>query len=191
VRLPLDLTGFEEGSVIGEASRLYRRVKDGMEIVVKMCAVLQFEAGEVEMEIETLLNLRHPLITAPIVFGLSERVLKIGRLDAAAGFLPDGVSAAAAWWTPTAKAEAVVRIALALPFAHGLGRLRGGLKVGNILVDGRGRIQIADFRPMRRDGGLSGEGEGEGDSARGPQSDAAGRKFFRRGMLATGGYFSV
>jgi hypothetical protein len=70
-RLPLDLTGFEEGSVIGEASRLYRRVKDGMEIVVKAFDVSQFETGEVEREIENLSNLRHPLIAAPIGFAFA------------------------------------------------------------------------------------------------------------------------
>jgi hypothetical protein len=67
-RLPLDLTGFEEGSVIGESSRLYRREKDGMEIVVKAFDVSEFEALGVEREIENLSNLRHPLIAGPIGF---------------------------------------------------------------------------------------------------------------------------
>jgi serine/threonine protein kinase len=61
------------------------------------------------------------------------------------------------------KAEAVLGIALALRFSHGLGLLHGGLTSGNVLFDGEGQIQIADFRPMRRDGGLSG---GEGWSPR-------------------------
>jgi hypothetical protein len=71
-RLRLDLTGFEEGSVIGEAIRLYRRVKDGMEIVVKAFDVSEFDSGEIDLEIENLSNLRHPLIAAPIRLGFSE-----------------------------------------------------------------------------------------------------------------------
>jgi hypothetical protein len=157
-RFPLDLTGFEEGSVIGEANRLYRRVKDGLQIVVKAFDVSEFDSGEVEIEIENLSNLRHPLIAAPIGFAFSEGKLQIERLHAAGGSLAEVISAEPAWWIPTAKAEAVVGIALALRFAHGLGLLHGGLKAGNILFDGEGRVQIADFRPMRRDGGFSGEG---------------------------------
>jgi hypothetical protein len=161
-RPPLDLTGFEEGSEIGEASCLYRRENNGIEIVVKAFDVSQFDLGEVEREIENLSNLRHPLIAAPIGFGFSEGEgkLKIGRVHAAGGSLAEVVSAGPAWWTPTAKAEAVVGIALALRFAHGLGLLHGGLNSWNVLFDGGGRIQIADFRPMRRDGGFSGEREG-------------------------------
>jgi hypothetical protein len=72
-------------------------------------------------------------------------------LHAAGGSLTAVISAGPAWWTPTAKAEADVGI------AHGLGLLYGGPKAGNVLFDGGGRIQIADFRPMRRGGGSSRE----------------------------------
>jgi hypothetical protein len=51
---------------------LYRGVKDGMEIVMTAFDVSQFEAFEVEREIEILLNLRHPLIAWPIDFALAE-----------------------------------------------------------------------------------------------------------------------
>jgi hypothetical protein len=163
-RLPLDLTGFEEGSVIGEVSHLYRVEKDGMEmeIVVEAFDVSEFATLEIEREIENLSNLRHPLIAAPIGFALSEGEgkLKIGRLHAAGGSLAEGISSNPAWWTPTAKAEAVVGIVLALRFAHGLGLLHGGLKADNALFDGEWGIQIADFHVMRRDGGFSGEVEG-------------------------------
>jgi hypothetical protein len=158
-RLPLDLTGFENGSVIGEVSRLYRRVSDGMEIFVRAFDVSEFDSDEVEREIENLSNLRHPLIAAPIGFALSSPELKIGRLHAAGGSLAEVVSSKPVWWTPTAKAEAVVGIALALRFAHGLGLLHGGLNSGTVLFDGRGRIQIADFSPLRRDGGFLRDGE--------------------------------
>jgi hypothetical protein len=160
--LQLDLTGFEEFSMIGEAIRLYRCENDGMEIVVKAFDVSEFEAGEVEMEIENLSNLRHPVIAAPIGFAFSEGEgqLTIGRLHLAGGSLAEVVSSNPAWWTPTAKAEAIVGIALALRFSHGLGLLHGGLNAGNLLFDDVGRLQIADFSPMRRDGGFSGKGEG-------------------------------
>jgi hypothetical protein len=79
-------------------------------------------------------------------------------MHAAGGSLAVVVSSNQAWWTPTAKAEAVVAIALALRFAHGLGLLYGGLNAGNVLFDGEGRIQIADFSPMRRDAIFSVEG---------------------------------
>jgi hypothetical protein len=94
VRRPLDLTEFEEGSVIGEASHLYRPVQDGPEIFVKAFDVLEFDSDEVEIEIENLSNLRHPLISQTIGFGFSEgeRKLKIGRLHAAGGSLAEVVS---------------------------------------------------------------------------------------------------
>jgi hypothetical protein len=139
-RLPLDLTGFEEESAIGEVSRLYRRVSDGLQIVVEAVDVSEFEAGEVEREMENLSNLRHPLISKTIGFTLAEGKLKVGRLHAAGGSLAEVVSSKPAWGTPTAKAEAVVGIALALRFAHGLGLLHGGLKSENVLFDGGGRI---------------------------------------------------
>jgi serine/threonine protein kinase len=143
-----------------------------MEIVMTAFDVSEFEAGEVEIEIENLSNLRHPLISKAMVFasGEGEGKLKIGRLHAAGGSLAEVISSNPAWWTPTAKAEAVVGIALALRFAHGLGLLHGCLNSGNVLFDGGGRIQIADFRPIRRDGGLSWAGacvgDGEGWSPR-------------------------
>jgi serine/threonine protein kinase len=55
--------------------------------------------------------------------------------------------------TPTAKAKAVGRIALALRFAPGLGLLHGALKPGNVLFGADRRIQIADFTPIRLERG--------------------------------------
>jgi hypothetical protein len=156
-RLPLDLTGFEERSVIGESSRLYRRLQDGMEIVVEAFDVSQFDSEEGEREIENLSNLRHPLISQTIGFAFAGGRLQLGRLHAAGGSLAEVVSSKPAWWTPTAKAEAVVGIVLALRFVHSLGLLHGALNTGNVLFDGGGRIQITDFRPIRRGGGFSGK----------------------------------
>jgi hypothetical protein len=176
-RLPLDLTAFEERSAMGESSHLYRREKNGMEIVVKAFDVSQFEEGELELEIENLSNLRHPLISQTIGFALAEGKLKIGRLHAVGGSLAEVISSNPAWWTPTAKAAAIVGIALALRFAHGLGLLHGGLNSGNVLFDGGFRMQIAAFRPMRRSGCFSGEGEEDGDGdgeGWSPQVDVSG-----------------
>jgi serine/threonine protein kinase len=80
-------------------------------------------------------------------------------LHGSGGTLADILSAKPAWWTPTAKVKAVMGIALALRFSHGLGLLHGGLNSGNVFFDGDRRVQIADFSPSRRDGGFSGEGE--------------------------------
>jgi hypothetical protein len=92
--------------------------------------------------------------------GEGRQKLKIGRLHAAGGSLAEVVSSKPVWWTPTAKAVAVVAIGLALRFAHGLGLLHGGLNSGNVLFEAGGRIQIADFCPIRRDGGFSWERQG-------------------------------
>jgi serine/threonine protein kinase len=116
------------------------------------------ERCQIETEIENLLNLRHPLI-APLIgsvfpvesVGLLE--LKTVRLHAAGGSLADILVNPPAWWTPTAKAKAVVGIALALRFAHGLGLLHGAVKAGNFLFDADRRIQIADFSAIRLESG--------------------------------------
>jgi serine/threonine protein kinase len=51
------------------------------------------------------------------------------------------------------KAKAVVRIALGLRFAHGVGLLHGAAKASNILVDADRRIQIAGFSPLGLEAG--------------------------------------
>jgi serine/threonine protein kinase len=113
---------------------------------------------EIAMEIDNLLNLRHPLI-APLIGFVSpvgsgrRRELKIARLRASGGSLADIVANSPAWWTPTAKAKAVVWIALALRFAHALGLLHGAVKADNVLFDADRRIQIADFSAMRLESG--------------------------------------
>jgi serine/threonine protein kinase len=58
-----------------------------------------------------------------------------------------------AWWTATAKARTVVGIALVLRFAHGHGLLHGSLKASNVLFDGDGRVQVADFSSIRLEAG--------------------------------------
>jgi hypothetical protein len=75
--------------------------------------------------------------------------LRTARLHAAGGSRADVLSNPPPWWTPTAKAKAVVGIALALRFAHGLGLLHAAAKAGTVLFDADRRIQIADFSPIR------------------------------------------
>jgi serine/threonine protein kinase len=109
-------------------------------------------------EIENLLNLRHPLIAPLLGFAFpvesdGRREFKIARLHASGGSLADVLLNPPAWWTPTAKAKAVVGIALALQFAHGLGLLHGAVKAENVLFDADRRIQVADFSSMRLDSG--------------------------------------
>jgi serine/threonine protein kinase len=105
-----------------------------------------------------LLNLRHPLIAPLIgfVFPIESDgrwELKTARLHASGGSLADVLANPPAWWTPTAKAKAVVGIALGLRFAHGLGLLHGAVKAGNVLFDADRRIQIADFSSIRLERG--------------------------------------
>jgi hypothetical protein len=156
-----DMSGFEERSVIGQndrvSSQVYERRIDGAVTVVKAISLsgrIDRCQIEIEIEIENLLNLRHPMITPLIGCVLpvelsGQREFKTVRLYATEGSLADVLSNPPAWWTPTAKAKAVVGIALGLRFAHGLGLLHGAVKPSNILFDADRRIQIADFSPIR------------------------------------------
>jgi hypothetical protein len=168
----LDLSAYEEGEVIRQnprvLSQIYRRRSDGVGMVVKAISLSSpADLCKLGTEIENLLNLRHPMI-APLIgcvlsIGSTEqRELKTVRLYAAEGSLADVLSNPPAWWTPTAKAKAVVGIALGLRFAHGLGLLHGAVKASNILFDADRGIQIADFSPIRLETGevepFSGEG---------------------------------
>jgi serine/threonine protein kinase len=168
----LDLSGFDERSVIGRndrvSSQIYRRRIDGALTVVKAISLSgSIERRQIETEIDNLLNLHHPMI-APLIgcvfpVGSSgQRKFRTVRLYATKGSLADVLSNPPAWWTPTAKAKAVVGIALGLRFAHGLGLLHGALKSSNILFDADRQIQIADFSLIRLETGevepFSGEG---------------------------------
>jgi hypothetical protein len=158
----LDLNEFEAGSIITrtdrELTQMYRRVSDG-EFIVLHAIKLSGSIGEraIVREIENLLSLRHPLIASPMgfncVLGGERRELKIGRLGCAGGTLADVISAKPGWWTPTAKAKAVVGIALALRFAHGFVLLHGGVKASAVVFDADGRLQIGDFSGIRLESG--------------------------------------
>jgi serine/threonine protein kinase len=107
-----------------------------------------------DTEIENLLNLRRPII--PLITGCvfpvessGQREFKTVRLYAAEGTLAVVLSNPPGWWTPTAKAKAVVGIVLGLQLAHGFELLHGGVKASNILFDAELHIEIADFSPIR------------------------------------------
>jgi hypothetical protein len=174
--LPLDLTGFEEGSVIGEASRLYRRAKDGMEIVVKAFDVSEFDSGEVEMEIANLSNLRHPLIAAPIGFAFSEGEgeMKIEDRRIAHGGRVSGGSCFGSAGVVDSDSE-----------SEGNRRNCAGASVCARPWTAARRSELGEC-PLRR---------WTGDSNRGLPSDAARWWFFSRwgwrAMVAAGGCFSV
>jgi hypothetical protein len=159
----LDLAAFDEGPALGRSdrgsTRIYRRRIDGALAVVKsVCLSALIGRSQIAIEIENLLNLRHPLIAPLIGFVFlvesgGRRELKTVRLHASGGSLADVLLNPPAWWTPTAKAKAVVGIALALQFAHGLGLLHGAVKADNVPLDADRRIQIADFSAIRLESG--------------------------------------
>jgi serine/threonine protein kinase len=159
----LDLAAFDEGPALRRSDRsstqIYRRAIDGAPAVVKSVSLpAPLGRCQIATEIENLFNLRHPLIApligvvCPVESG-GRWELKTARLHASGGSLADILLNPPAWWTPTAKAKAVVGIALALRFAHGLGLLHGAVKAGNVLFDAERQIQIADFSPLRLESG--------------------------------------
>jgi hypothetical protein len=96
---PLDLTEYEEGSVIG-TSRLYQRRSDRSLIIVRSIPLSEsIEDWQVATEIENLANLRHPLIASPIGFegSIGRRELKIGRSYARGGSLAEVLSNPPPW----------------------------------------------------------------------------------------------
>jgi serine/threonine protein kinase len=153
----LDLSAYEEGEVIRQNARVFsqiylRRIDEVMTVVKAISVSGSIERRQIEPEIENLLNLCHPMIARLIGCTLSmnsteQRELKTVRLYAAEGSLADVLSNPPGSWTPTAKAKAVVGIALGLRFAHGLGLLHGAVKASNILFDADRRIQIPSDVP--------------------------------------------
>jgi serine/threonine protein kinase len=158
----LDLSVFERVQPldIGDEhlSELYRRLSDGLEIVVKLDRRLDIEKREdcwtqieIENEIEKLMNLRHPCVVAPLGFVVSSNwtELKIARMYGRCGSLEEVLQTSPSWWTATAKSIAVVSIALGLRFVQTVGLVCGNLKPSNILFDESHQIQIVDIYPSR------------------------------------------
>jgi hypothetical protein len=155
----LDLSLFEEQSV---SSQIYQRLSDETLIVVKSIDLSKsIGKTQIENELENLLNLSHPLLITPLSFVISRGKLNIGRLYTEVCSLMEVLSTEPTWWTPTAKAKAVVGIALGIRFLHGFGLLHGRLNSRNILFDEEHRIQIADFSTIRLESGVIGGFSGE------------------------------
>jgi hypothetical protein len=172
----VNLSVFEERSIIcdsGEVrNQIYHRIEDEFLVIVKS---KPHSENIGESEIENLINLRHPCITAPIGFVLpiesrSREELKIVRMYLEGCSLLEVVSLNPLWWTSTVKAKAIAGIVLGLRFAHSLGLFHGHLTSHNILFDSDHCIQIVDFEPIILEGienengevirlvGFSGEG---------------------------------
>jgi serine/threonine protein kinase len=154
----VNLSIFEERSIICESdevpNEIYHRIEDEFLVVLKSKSHLEnIEESTIENEIETLINLRHPCIAAPIgfVFGIesgSRRKSKIVRMYLDGCSLLKVISVNPLWWTSTVKAKAVAGLVLGLRFAHSLGLMHGHLTGTNILFDSDHCIQIVDFHPI-------------------------------------------
>jgi serine/threonine protein kinase len=97
------------------------------------------EDCRIGLELDKLLNLRHPCTTAPMGFvvpdELSEsRELKIVGLYVEGISLSEVISTNPVWCTATAKAKAkvVAGIVLGIRFTHSLGLIHGDLNSQNI-----------------------------------------------------------
>jgi serine/threonine protein kinase len=170
----VNLSGFEEGSIIDEPSQLsneiYRRTDDGFLIIVKSISLSEsVEKSQIVNGLESLINLRHSCIAAPIGFVVSiESVcweeLKIVRSYSEGCSLAEILSVRPMWWTSTVKAKVNVVIVLALRFVHSLGGIHGYSTTNNIVLDSDHEIHIVDFKPVRLE---VCEGESERESEEG------------------------
>jgi hypothetical protein len=154
----VNVSVFEERSIICESdevrNEIYHRIEDQLFVFVKSKPLSEkVSESEIENEIEVLIHLGHPCISAPIGFVLpiesgSLGELKIVRLYLEGCSLLEVVSVNPIWWTSTVKAKAVAGIVLCLRFAHSLGLVHGHLTRNNILFDSDHCIQIVDFKPI-------------------------------------------
>jgi hypothetical protein len=154
----VNLSVFEEQSIIGESdefrNEIYDRLEDNFLVFVKSKPVSEnVKELRIEKEVENLINLRHPCISAPIgfVFGIESgigRELKIVRMYLEGCSLLEVVSVNPVWWTSTVKAKAIAGIVLGLRYSHSLGLIHGHLTLNNILFDPDHCVQIIDFHPI-------------------------------------------
>jgi serine/threonine protein kinase len=154
------------------STRIYDRGDDLFRIIVKSINMSGcIDEYDVVRRVENLMNLRHPCIAGAIGVVLLSRLqrLKIVRKYLCGHSLSEIVSTSPEWWTPTAKAKAVVSLVLGLRFSHSLGLLHGHLTGNNVYLKEDGMIQMTDFclnglRQLERNptakvdvGGFSGE----------------------------------
>jgi hypothetical protein len=142
----------------GIESCLYRRIEDNAVIVVESIFVGDFiEDRLIEKDIEKLINLCHSCIASPIgfVFAVGSRELKVLGIRSESESLGMVLKMSPVWWTPTAKAKAVVGLVLGLRFAHSLGLIHGHLTTNTIVFDLNHQIQITNFLSYLSGNGLS------------------------------------
>jgi serine/threonine protein kinase len=147
-----NLSEFNEGSLLSESdhisTQIYDNCDDGHKIIVKSINLSAcVSKSDLEGIIENLMNLRHPCIAGVIGVVLPSRFqgLKIVRKCFGSHSLSEILSTSPNWWTPTAKAKAVVGLVLGLRFVHSLGLLHGHVTGNNVFLDEDGVIQITDF----------------------------------------------
>jgi serine/threonine protein kinase len=147
-----NLFGFCEGSELrvhdGILTRKHHGCDNGIAIIVKSIKIsVKVEIAQVERRIENLMNLRHRCISGTIGVILQSPLqnLEIVRMYSVGGSLSEVISASPEWWTPTAKAKAIVGVVLSMRFAHSYGLLHGHLTANNVVFDEDGVIQICDF----------------------------------------------
>jgi hypothetical protein len=145
-------SGFVEKSELSGthliSTQIYQEWDSEVCIVVKSINMsINEDKVSFERSIEKMMNLRHPCIAGVIGVALSSPLkgLKIVRMHIDGYSLSTVVLTSPEWWTPTAKAKAVVGVLLGLRFAHSLGVFHGHLTGKNIFVTEEGMIQISDF----------------------------------------------
>jgi hypothetical protein len=149
------VSGFEERSMIyqsdGVLNKIYCRAEDGVLFVVKSNSLPDWiDKSKLENEVEKLINVRHPCISAQIGFVFpmesgSSGELQTVRLHVEFSSLAEVISSHPVWWTATAKAKAIVGLVLALRFLHSLGLFHHNLNSRNIYFDLDHHIQIGYF----------------------------------------------
>jgi serine/threonine protein kinase len=132
----------------GCLTRKYQGSQNGIEIIVKSIKLSAcVDITHLERRIENMMNLRHRCISGPIGVVLSSplQTLEVVRMYSSGGSLSEVISTSPKWWTPTAKAKAILGLVLSMRFAHSFGLLHGQLTANNVLFDDDGVIQISDF----------------------------------------------
>jgi serine/threonine protein kinase len=154
----VNVSVFEEKSTTRGSNEIpkeiYHRIEDEFLVFLKSKPLSEnVSESRIGKEIDKLIHLGHPCITAPIGFvsrieSGSQREMKLVRLYLEGCSLSEVISVKPVWWTSTVKAKAVAGIVLGLRFAHSLGLVHGHLTGNNILFDSDHCIQIVDFDPI-------------------------------------------
>jgi hypothetical protein len=130
------------------SAQIYDCCEDCLRIIVKSIKLSRCVKDDyVEKIINNSLNLRHPCIGSVIgvVLPTGLRVLKLVEVSESGYSLFEVVSSSPEWWTPTAKAKAIVGLVMGLRFVHSFGLLHGNLTMNNIQLAEDGAIEITNF----------------------------------------------